>query len=317
MTSLVLLCLTIVSAEGAAVWIDTDPSVQRGGHEVDDGFALIQAFHSPELQIRGISVVFGNAPLATAFPIAKEIVRRFGPENMPAYAGAASAQELGLETDASLALAAALRTERLTILVLGPATNIATVLRNHPELARKIDRIIAVAGRRPGQRFLTGRSTQPFRDLNFELDPQAFQVILDSRVPVVLAPWEVSSKVWITQADLEHLLASSPALDWLLKPASDWLAFWKQAFGVDGFNPFDTLAVGYATTPDLLGCELLRAKIKILPNDITTSDSPVRKPFLLAGKEIRGGAVVRYCSDVQQKFKTDLLARLALGPNRK
>jgi len=307
-----VLWLPFVSAFGAAVWIDTDPSVQRGGHEVDDGFALVQAFHSPELQIRGVSVVFGNAPFATAFPIGKEIVRRFGRANMPVYAGAASAQELGQETDASRAIEAALKTDRLTILALGPATNIATVLRNHPELARNIERIIAVAGRRPGQRFLTGRSTQPFRDLNFELDPQAFQVILDSRVPLVLAPWEVSSKVWLTQADLDHLVASNPAMKWLVEPASDWLAFWKQSFAVDGFNPFDTLAVGYALAPDLLHCEALPAKIETLPNDITTADSPARKSFLLAAKEIKSGRVVQYCGDVQAKFKADLLARLAL-----
>ena len=317
MKPIILLCLTIAGARGGAVWIDTDPSVQRGGHEVDDAFALVQAFHSPELQIRGVSVVFGNAPLSTAFPIGKEIIRRFGPEKMPVYSGAASAQELGRETDASLALAAALRTERLTILVLGPATNIATVLRNHPELARKIDRIIAVAGRRPGQRFLTGRALQPFRDLNFELDPPAFQVILDSRVPLVLAPWEVSSKVWITHADLDHLVQSNPSLDWLVGPASDWLIFWKLGFGVDGSNPFDTLAVGYALTPDLLHCESLPAKIETLPNDITMFTSPAKKPFLLAAKDINGGTVVQYCSDVQPKFKTDLLARLALRPNKK
>src|SRR5262249_35714067 len=165
----------------------------------------------------------------------KEIVSRFAPVNMPVYAGASSAQELGRETDASRALATALKAERLTILALGPATNVATVLRNHAELARRVERIIAVAGRRPGQRFLTGQSTHPFRDLNFELDPEAFQVILDSGVPLVLAPWEVSSKVWLTQADLDKLVASNPALSWLVEPASDWLTFWKQAFKVEGF----------------------------------------------------------------------------------
>jgi inosine-uridine nucleoside N-ribohydrolase len=70
-----LLAATIVSAK--PVWIDTDPSVQQEGvHEVDDGFALVQAFRSPELQIRGVSVVFGNAPLDQAFPSAQEIMKR-------------------------------------------------------------------------------------------------------------------------------------------------------------------------------------------------------------------------------------------------
>lgn len=83
------------------VWIDTDPSVARGGHEVDDGFALIQAFHSPELEVRGVSVVFGNAPLDTAWPIGREIVEKFGPKGLHAYRGAASSDDLGKESDAS------------------------------------------------------------------------------------------------------------------------------------------------------------------------------------------------------------------------
>jgi pyrimidine-specific ribonucleoside hydrolase len=310
------LALPFVSAAvwGAAVWIDTDPSVQRGGHEIDDGFALVQAFHSPELEIRGVSVVFGNAPLPTAFSIGRDIVRRLGPADMQAYKGAAGAQELGQETDASRALAAALKTERLTVFVLGPATNVATVLRNHPELARQIERIIAVAGRRPGQHFLTGRAVQPFRDFNFELDPQAFQVILDSGVPVVLAPWEVSSKIWLMHADLEQLVTSNPSLEWLTQPASDMMIFWKLAFGVYGINPFDTLAIGYALTPDLFNCEAVPAKIEIMPNDVTARHSPAQKPYLLAAKEIRRGRIVQYCGEVQPRFKVDLMTRLTREP---
>ena len=296
-----------LAAFGASVWIDTDPSVQRGGHEVDDGFALVQAFHSPELHIRGIGVVFGNAPLAAALPIGREIARRFGPQGMPVYEGAAGAQQLGVETEASRALAAALQAEKLTILALGPATNIATVLRNHPELASRMERIIAVAGRRPNQHFITGKAAKPFRDFNFEMDPEAFQVILDSGVPLVLAPWEVSSKVWLTAADLEEISASNPALEWLAKPASDWLAFWKKSFGVDGFNPFDTLAVGYAVSPDLFRCESLPAKIVTLADDIVADRS---KPYLLAAKEIDSQRTVQYCFEAASRFKQDLMARL-------
>ena len=73
------------------VWIDTDPSVALGGHEVDDGLAHIQAFHSPELEIQGISAVFGNAELPRTFSIAKEIVSRFGPTGLNVYEGASGA----------------------------------------------------------------------------------------------------------------------------------------------------------------------------------------------------------------------------------
>ncbi len=296
---------------GKAVWIDTDPSVQRGGHEVDDGFALVQAFHSPELRILGISVVFGNSPLHEALPIGRDIVLRSGPKDMPVQEGAAGPQDLGKETPASRALAAALGAEKLTVLALGPATNIATVLKNHPELAAKMERIVAVAGRRPGQHFLTGKAAQPFRDFNFELDSEAFQVILNSGVPLVLAPWEISSKVWLNSADLHQLASRNPALTWLVQPAADWLAFWKTAFGVDGFNPFDTLAVAYVVQPALLHCETLPSRIDMLPNDIITGNQPVsRKPYLLAAKNIDSPQRVEYCFEALPAFKPDLMKRL-------
>ena len=78
---------------------------------MDDGFALIQAFHSPILAVRGISVVFGNAPLSEALPIAQRLVREFGSKRLAVTSGASSGKDPGVETDASRAIAAALRRE--------------------------------------------------------------------------------------------------------------------------------------------------------------------------------------------------------------
>ncbi|MDQ6664038.1 MAG: nucleoside hydrolase [Acidobacteriota bacterium] len=264
MKSLIGILFLAIQSQGAvAVWIDTDPSVKRGGHEVDDGFALIQAFRSPGLSIRGVSVVFGNAPLDEAFPIGQRLVRDFGPRGLPVYRGAAAAADRGKETDASRALAAALGREELTILALGPVTNIATVLERHPGLARKIQKIVAVAGKRPDQKFFARPGAKPFRDFNFEMDSGAFQVLIDSGVPLVLAPWELSSKVWMRGEQLAELRAADKSLAWVLDAAVDWLAFWKKSFGVDGFNPFDTLSVGYSLAPSEFECENLPIHIEI------------------------------------------------------
>ena len=295
------------------VWIDTDPSVARGGHEVDDGFALIQAFHSPELEVRGVSVVFGNAPLPTAWPIGKEIVEKFGPKGLQVYKGAASGEDLGKETEASQALEGALRKGRLNILAIGPVTNVATVLKLHPELARNVIRIVAVAGRRPGQRFAASSTqAQAFRDLNFELDPAGFQVLLDSGVPIILAPWELSSKVWMKREDLERLNKGGPAAQYLVPPALDWLDWWHKNLGVDGFNPFDTLAVAYLTSPKLLQCLELKAQIQTAPDDVTpdAGTKTNTKPYLYVSNELKSPRTVTYCYNALPRFKDDLLYRL-------
>jgi inosine-uridine nucleoside N-ribohydrolase len=300
-----------------AVWIDTDPAIGEPERDVDDGLALVQAFHSPELDIRGVSVVFGNAALDRGLPIARRLVKEFGPPGLRVFGGAAKASDGSHETDASRALAAALRAGPLTILALGPLTNVATVLATHPDLASRVSRVIAVAGRRPGQRFTTGTANpNGHRDFNFELDPRAFQVLLDSKVDVVLAPFEISSKIWLDGADLDRLAASgSAAARFLVAPSRAWRSMWSRLFGVDGFNPFDTLAVGYAISPAGFTCETIPARIDTLADDVTEPGvqgvKVERKPYLLASSALVDAVSrVTYCSTAPDGFKQDLLARL-------
>jgi pyrimidine-specific ribonucleoside hydrolase len=295
------------------VWIDTDPSVAPGGHEVDDGIALLQAFASPELDIRGISIVFGNTDLVNAGRIGRELTSKFAPRKIAVFNGAGGPGELGTESDASKALARELRRTRLTVLALGPATNVATVVRNYPELAERIDQVIAVAGRRPGQRFRAGPSQEiPFRDLNFELDPEAFRILLASPVRLVLAPWEISSGVWLNETDLQAAAANNPGMRWLMPAAKDWLALWRREFGARGFNPFDTLAVGYLTDRLHLECDRLHADIETAPDDTAVSPSPPLKPYLLVSRPGRTErANVSYCFAARPEFKPQLVRRLS------
>jgi pyrimidine-specific ribonucleoside hydrolase len=301
------------------IWIDTDPAVGEKDRDVDDGLALIQSFHSPEIQIRGISAVFGNTELIKAFPIAQEITRRFGPANLPVFSGASGAKDLGKETEATQALEKALKQEKLTLLALGPVTNIATVIKNHPHLHSQIQEIVAVAGRRPGQRFTTGtQNPKVHRDFNFEMDPEAFQVILNSNIPLTLVPFEISSKVWIQEKDLEKFRNGTKATKWLAGPSQAWLNLWGKTFSVDGFNPFDSLAVAYVTTPELIQCEKLPVEIQTLPDDGTeeklqgTKDA--FKKYLLASNDLSSRKKALYCFEAHPIMKDDLLMRLHRKP---
>lgn len=294
------LILFLTIARG--VWIDTDPSVARGEHEIDDGIALLQAFASPELDIRGIGIVFGNADLPTASRIGREVVERFGPKGMPLFIGASGAADLGRETEASRALAKALQRERLTIFVLGPATNVATVVKNQPELVKNIEQVIAVAGRRPGQQFIAGpKQKAPFRDFNFELDPEAFRVLLAANVPLVLAPWEISSQVWITRADVRSAAKTNPGMAWILPAAEDWLAMWSREFGAPGFNPFDALAIGYLTNRGDMECGAFVAAVEAGPHLVVRPATAGKRP-------------VTYCYAAKPGFKLELLKRLSTRP---
>ena len=90
---------------------------------------------------------------------------------------------------------------------------------------------------------------------------------------------------------------------------------WGRLFGVDGFNPFDTLAVAYAISPDGFACESLNTRIDTLPDDVTEpgvqGGKVDRKPYLLASNTLGDASShVTYCSSAPDTFKQDLLTRL-------
>lgn len=231
------------------VWIDTDPTVIRGGHEVDDGIAIALAFRSPEINVIGVSSIFGNGDIDCCHTSAEAIVGAFGPADMPVFRGASTAGDLR-PTPAARALIDAVRSTPapgLTIVALGPLTNIAVALALAPELADQIFRIIWVAGRLPHQQFrASSRQKGPFPDLNFEADVAAAQIVLASTVRIALTAWTVCSQVHFGKPQLTRLANGDPALDLLHKPVSDWLDLWSRDFGLDYFMPFDTLAVAHA-----------------------------------------------------------------------
>jgi pyrimidine-specific ribonucleoside hydrolase len=111
------------------IWIDTDPSLGAPWREVNDAFALMLAFRSPEVRIVGISTTYGNAGVKRTTAVAHDLVRRFGASHI--HPGAESPRDRSRQTSATEALAAALRKRRLTYVALGPLTNLAAFCRLH------------------------------------------------------------------------------------------------------------------------------------------------------------------------------------------
>jgi pyrimidine-specific ribonucleoside hydrolase len=309
------------AAEQIAVWLDVDTStgvVRERPRDVDDGLAMIQVFNSPELDLRGVSICFGNADLAEAMPIATDIARRFGPAGLAIHSGAASKDDLGRETDATRALAAALRESPLHVLALGPVTNVASVLKLHPELASRMQSIVVVAARRPGFNFHPpGRPELIFPDANFEKDVDGMQVLLDSGVPIVFAGYEVSADVWLTRADLEEIGARSEVGKWVRTTSDYWLTNWEQKHRLNGFNPFDTLGVAFLTHPSLIESIPVDVHISAGPNDRVAGRVPATKPtkaYLIAEPAKQAGSRFTYCVAAKPEFIPVLKARLAGKP---
>jgi inosine-uridine nucleoside N-ribohydrolase len=241
------------------VWIDTDPSIGVPFHDADDGFALVQAFNSPELRIRGISVSYGNASLKRATKITRAMTRLFGSRaglnEHDVFAGAASAGDIDRPTEATRALERALSGERkLTYVALGPLTNLAAFLKQCPQSVGKIERVVFLGGRQPGERFKMGSwNPYEFHDANFEKDPASAAAVLRSTLPVSLAPATLSKHVLITPSELERIGRDGGGAGRFLRWKADaWLRLWRLCFGLKGGPVFDSMAVLAVSNPEYL-----------------------------------------------------------------
>jgi inosine-uridine nucleoside N-ribohydrolase len=303
-----LICLAHY-ATAETVWIDTDISIGSPIREVDDAFALVLAFHSPEIRIAGLSTTYGNAPLGQTTRAARDLVERFGQSAGltvdAVFAGAGSASDLGRRSAASDALAAVLQREKVTYIAVGPLTNLATFLRLHPKLANQIERVIFVGGGEPGASFAF-RPTRSFHihDANVFKDPAATAAVLRSNIPLTLVPIAAGSHLLVDGTDLRQLERSGGAGSYLSRQTGIWLWFWRHFGKTNGGPIFDALGIIPVTRPELLTIRKRYAKIDHAGNLIVT-------PSLT-----NGARRVRYCTDFAPGTKSFVMQRLVTRPIR-
>ena len=284
---LLLPSLALAQTKPRRVWFDTDIMIglpERPPREVDDGVTLIMALRQPDkIELAGISTV---TYADYGYDVTQKILGWYNKtgKTIPVYKGSNTGQDTGVENDATRALAEALRKEKMPILALGPVTNVATVVKNHPELIPQIEEVVVCAGRTPGFLFRPGLEKVTVGDYNFERDPEAFRVLFDAGIRVVLSGFECSAYTLLGKTDIDFLSTSTNEGDkWLYAQLRPWQGRAASLFGVEGFIPYDTTPLGYLTHPDYFKYYRdIPVKINVRPSDATIGATAggKEKPFL-------------------------------------
>jgi inosine-uridine nucleoside N-ribohydrolase len=248
---LIFFCFATSTLAQEKVWLDTDLMIglpTNAPREVDDALAIMMALkHTDKIQLVGISTITN---VVYANRTAKNLLKWYNKgKPIPVYGGSDSANDVGVENDATRALEKALGAQKLTILAIGPLTNIATVLKNHPELGTQIVRIVVCAGREEKYPFKLGIGDLVVWDYNFETDVEAFRVVLESMAELVLSGFQCSESLLLGRADISALNNNHPGDKWVYKQLLAWQNSYKTIFGVPAFVPWDTTPLGYITHP--------------------------------------------------------------------
>jgi inosine-uridine nucleoside N-ribohydrolase len=252
------------------VIIDTDPGV-------DDALALLLAMRSPELQIEGITPVAGNVPLELTLPNALRMVEIAGRTDIPVAVGAKVPLTRRLVTAAYAhgenGLGGAVFPEprtkpidepaasfirrivrkypgEVTLITIGPLTNVATALASDAELAPMVHSIVMMGGS------LSGGNITPAAEFNVYVDPEAARIVFQSGIPITMVGLDVTRKTSLTDQHVKTLESSdnrvSQAAAKIARNAIDHNR--EQGFLV-GPNMHDSLAVAAFLDPTVVTLE--------------------------------------------------------------
>lgn len=258
------------------VVIDTDPGI-------DDAVAILFALASPAFEVIGITTVAGNIGISTVIRNAGRILAHAGRSDIPVIAGAAAPLvRKGFDTteihgddglggvtfpeplapsldDAVRWLAETLLCHpfgSVDILALGPFTNIARLVREHPAAAGRIGRIIAMGGA-IDERGNIG----PHSEFNLAADPEAADIVIRAGLPLVLIPLDVTRKVRATRDDLERLRASERPFALVSADLID--AYFQSTTGGTSRPLHDPCVMLYAERPDLFGVDEIALTVDV------------------------------------------------------
>jgi inosine-uridine nucleoside N-ribohydrolase len=249
------------------VIIDTDPGV-------DDALALLLAMRSPELKIEAITPVAGNVPLELSLPNALRMVEIAGRTDIPvavgartpllrrlvtaAYAhgenglGGAIFPEPKIKPIAESAAKFILQIVRkypgeITLITIGPLTNIATALDMDAELAGMVRGVVMMGGS------LSGGNITPAAEFNVYVDPEAARIVFQSGIPITMVGLDVTRKTSLTDEHVRILEAGqNPVSQAAAKIARNAINHNREQGFLVGPNMHDSLAVAGFLDPSLL-----------------------------------------------------------------
>lgn len=301
--------VVVAAVAGAAaapepMWIDTDAACGSSAFaDADDCWALALALRSDKVAVRGISAVTGAVKAGEAARLAGEVARRFGHDG-EVHQGAVRKNHR--PTAASRALAAALERERLSIVALGPLTNVAALLVNRPELAARIARVVAVFGTPPDSASADGLAD--YRNYNAAADTKSVAALMRTEVELVVVPLDAGRAAVLTDAALDAAAGGGAEAAWLAAASRGWLHVWRDRIGEAGAFPAAGAAVAYLTDRELLDCRPTRARFAWKHSFFR------EKSVMPIGDAVEGGRPIVYCGTAAAALRDRLLgAVIAAG----
>jgi purine nucleosidase len=250
------------------VLFDTDPGI-------DDSMAILLAFSSPEIEVVGLSTVFGNTGVDVTTANALRLVELAGHPEIPVAAGAnkpllrpntsrghlvhgknglgeAEMPEPKGKPDPRRAPQLIIDTimanpGEITLVPLGPLTNVALAVATEPRIAENVREVVLMGGAAtvPG-------NVSPVAEANIRNDPEAAHIVFHAGWPITMIGLDVTMKSVMSEEYLDELReADRPFTDFIHAITKHYLNFYREHGFSEGMPVHDSSALAYVIDPTL------------------------------------------------------------------
>lgn len=261
------------------ILIDTDPGI-------DDSLAILLALASPELSLEGLSIVHGNCSLEQAVRNGLSVLELAKAAQVPLARGCelplVQPSLLAPETHGNTGLGYAKLPEpriqpivqhgcdfliekvmanpgEITLVAVGPLTNVALAIRKEPGFAKSIKEMVIMGGaiRHEG-------NTTALAEFNTFVDPHAAHIVYHAGIPTTLAPLDVTYQCILTAQDVERLLRIDSPIPRFIRDATNFYMEYHDVYQhIKGCIINDPLALALTFAPELCDYEELPVDVDI------------------------------------------------------
>ncbi|XVF40923.1 hypothetical protein PTKIN_Ptkin01aG0239800 [Pterospermum kingtungense] len=273
------------AAETKKIIIDTDPGI-------DDAMAIFLALRSPEVEVIGLTTIFGNVYTTLATRNALHLLEVAGRTDIPVAEGShvtitkgtklriadfvhgadglgnqdfppPKGKPIDMSAAAFLVEQTNLYPGHVTVVALGPLTNIALAIQLDPSFTKNVGQIVLLGGA-----FAVNGNVNPAAEANIFGDPDAADIVFTSGADVLAVGINVTHQVVMTDADRDILASSTGEFaQYLCKILGVYFDYHHDVYSTKGVYLHDPTTVLAAINPSLI--TYMEGAVRVQTNGIT------------------------------------------------